>query len=240
MMIQQPQQEATTSNDLKPRRRRVVPSRVLLVLGFVLVVSATTTLKSTTESKLLLESWFEPENHHPVPEGPLLLSDSLRSKGNDDDLEEDDDKINVFMLNNVYKKRLVFLEDTVEHGSFVPLYGRSIRQVDIAEQTDRTQVYDRLDSEDLPEMERRVFPQHPYDDDCEPAADWQRTFHSICNDFHALDMIESMTASQNHRLKILSEKGFWRTAWVYKEDGFLGGSNPNRTEVESIVLKTHK
>mmetsp|Transcript_50003 Transcript_50003/g.150424 ORF Transcript_50003/g.150424 Transcript_50003/m.150424 type:complete len:294 (+) Transcript_50003:171-1052(+) len=85
-----------------------------------------------------------------------------------------------------------------------------------AEYTDVTQSYPDADSLDPPTsetMERRTFPEHEFDEDCIPMANWQTTFHPTCNMFHERDLSTSMLET----LSLISNKGHWRSAWELKD-----------------------
>ena len=127
----------------------------------------------------------------------------------------------------------VFLWDSSDDGK-----GHARRQLlrrhDLPEQTDRTQVYDGLDSEDLPDMERRVFPQHDLGDAACEAAPWQKNFYPNCNEFHATDLEQALL---NHeQLSILSSRGSWRLAWQYYQDD--AQHKERHSPEHTIVIKT--
>jgi len=83
------------------------------------------------------------------------------------------------------------------------------------EEVDTTRFYDQGDSVDFPEMEVRKWPQHEFDSDCEPMANWQSDFHPVCNEIHAVaDIRQSLV---DEELSLLSDKGFWRHAWRHEE-----------------------
>ena len=88
---------------------------------------------------------------------------------------------------------------------------------DVGEDSDPTRVYDQVDSADFPQMERRLWPQHEFDSDCEPMAKWQSDFHPVCNEIHATaDIGQNVIDQQWH---LLSNKGFWRHVWRHQADG---------------------
>jgi hypothetical protein len=80
---------------------------------------------------------------------------------------------------------------------------------------DVTRFYPAVDSQDT-SMERRVWPQHELDPHCEPMADWQTTFHPICNELHGTAMADSFVDDD---FQLLSSKGFWRHAWQMDNEG---------------------
>lgn len=83
------------------------------------------------------------------------------------------------------------------------------------EEMDATRFYDKGDSVDFPQMERRKWPQHEFDSDCEPVANWQSDFHPVCNEIHSLAAIRQSLIDEE--LSLLSNQGFWRHAWRHKE-----------------------
>lgn len=91
------------------------------------------------------------------------------------------------------------------------------KRKDIGEEIDPTRVYDQVDSADFPQMERRLWPRHEFDSDCEPMAKWQSDFHPVCNEIHATADIGQHVIDQKWHL--LSNKGFWRHVWRHQADG---------------------
>jgi hypothetical protein len=96
-----------------------------------------------------------------------------------------------------------------------------------------TQVYEKYDSEDTPNMER-------------PSCDDEFTNRRIrptCNEFHSLEFRDMLLSDH---VSILSNKGFWRTAWEYHEvknntfaTSSSGLSNSTTASLPStLVLKT--
>ena len=107
---------------------------------------------------------------------------------------------------------------------------RRLRRHYVAEQTDRTQVYDEMDSEDLPTMERRVFPHHDLDDASCKSMPWQHALFVTCNSFHEHDMTQGLDTNTT---ALVSDKGFWRLAWRQ------GREEPRSDEHnDMIILKT--
>lgn len=126
--------------------------------------------------------------------------------------------------------RLIFLSDVPFNGKL----SRTLQRYPM-EQSDPTQSYHFLDSQDLPDMERRIFPAHDLQDDrCIPSSKWQSMVFPTCNNVHALDLQASVTHHQ--QAFVLSNRGFWRTAWEYVEDTTL----QNDDHQSSLVLKTFK
>lgn len=70
-------------------------------------------------------------------------------------------------------------------------------------------------AQENPEHEDRgglpEWPEPEFDPNCKPMADWQSLFHPLCNEFHSLDMDESLMETE---LKLLSTKGYWRHVWL--------------------------
>ena len=87
---------------------------------------------------------------------------------------------------------------------------------DLSEGVDATRLYDQVDSSDFPKMERRLWPHHEFDSDCEPMATWQSDVHPVCNEIHAAADIRQTLIDDNWT--ILSNKGFWRHVWRHRAD----------------------
>lgn len=73
------------------------------------------------------------------------------------------------------------------------------------------------DSRELPGMERRQWPRHEFDPNCEPSAKWQSSFYPVCNEIHAGADLRQVLIDGDFSL--LSNKGFWRHAWRYDAGG---------------------
>jgi serine/threonine protein kinase len=120
-------------------------------------------------------------------------------------------------------KRIVFLESE----PFYAVPGRQLR-IFPAYPTDMTQVYDNYDSEDTPEIER-------------PSCDDEYTNRRIrptCNEFHSIEFPDMLLSDH---MSILSNNGFWRTAWEYHEVNktYAGGiTNSTMSSNTTLVLKT--
>ena len=87
----------------------------------------------------------------------------------------------------------------------------------LASEPDRTRFYadPTISSQDLPFMERRIYPKHEYDLHCEPIdPSWQNSFYPVCNEMHSHSMTDDM---RDDMLSILSVKGSWRLAWKNKD-----------------------
>lgn len=142
---------------------------------------------------------------------------------------------------NIYRSSrvsTVFLE-----GEFFPPDYRNIRLYRHVSPdplfADATQVYQDMDSSDADTMEWRMFPEHEFDDDCVPMAEWQTTFHPTCNEFHQYGLIDTLA---DDNLGLLSTKGSWRYAWEYNEDGKPQSERKLKTDLRasSVVLKNLK
>jgi hypothetical protein len=114
---------------------------------------------------------------------------------------------------------------TFHNNGTAPPYQSRVVKTYPAEQTDETQLYPQIDSNDYPYNETlqvRSFPPQRGDflggqkiedmvrPNCRPMAKWQTTFHPTCNVFHGLDTIDSMGAGE---LAFLG-RGSWRDAWT--------------------------
>lgn len=122
-------------------------------------------------------------------------------------------------INPESSARLVFLYDE----TFNAVEDRQLR-IFPAFPTDMTQVYDTYDSEDTPDMERPA---------CNDESGTNRKIYPTCNEFHTLDLQEIILFDQ---ASILSNKGYWRTAWEYHES-----RNPSiitNATATTLVLKT--
>lgn len=101
------------------------------------------------------------------------------------------------------------------------MYPVQIRRIDITSKTkeeedlDPTRLYPVGNSEDFPTMERRLWPEHEFDRHCQPSAQWQSTFHPVCNDIHTVVNLHQGLIQQD--VTLLSGKGFWRHAWKHEE-----------------------
>jgi hypothetical protein len=93
---------------------------------------------------------------------------------------------------------------------------------------DYTRLFDQQDSADTG-MQRRNTGFMKLDPHCKPMAEWQSTYHPVCNEVHASPLQENL-AGQSHS-KLLGS-GDWRSAWRIKEDYSNGGA--------TIVWKTWK
>jgi len=107
---------------------------------------------------------------------------------------------------------------------------------------DQTRWYAHGDSSDFRGMERRQWPEHPFQKKCVPMHKWQSTQFPSCNKIHEeMDWTHNLIHEQ---LSLLSSKGFWRHAWKYDEDGRNNTNSSaatNRTTTNSItVWKTFK
>lgn len=67
-----------------------------------------------------------------------------------------------------------------------------------------------LPEEPAEEQQLPEWPQHEFDPNCKPMADWQNKFHPVCNEFHSFDFDESLMDTSLH---LLSSKGYWRHVW---------------------------
>jgi len=127
-----------------------------------------------------------------------------------------------------HQPRLVFLDGSpwtskAENRSGSPrqvpsmqLRYRSSKIDDEDENIDNTRFYDQLDSADVPGMERRQWPQHDFDPDCEPMAKWQSEFHPVCNEIHTVADVQQSLVDDD--LSLLGN-GFWRHAWRHEDGG---------------------
>jgi len=139
----------------------------------------------------------------------------------------------LFRITATTTTRTIFLDGTPFEGTSSSS-SRTLQRYPI-DTSDMTQSYSYLDSQDLPDIERRVFPHHDLDNEhCVPMADWQSMIFPTCNGVHELDMESSV---QSKQALILSNRGFWRTAWEYVEN--MTVKNTSQYEF-SMVLKTFK
>lgn len=138
-----------------------------------------------------------------------------------------------------YRPRVVFLDGSpwtlvskadespsnVHHADptqlrFRPAEAKGVNKMESGDEgieMDMTTLYDRGDSNDFPDMERRLWPGHEFDPDCEPMARWQSEFHPVCNDIHAVADLKSSLV--NGDVSLLSNRGFWRHAWRHQAGG---------------------
>lgn len=101
---------------------------------------------------------------------------------------------------------------------------------------DQTRFYANGSSADFDGMERRVWPEHPFQKSCVPMHKWQSTQFPVCNSIHEMNM-QSNIATE--RLSILNGNGFWRNAWKYEEDPNKKLTNATSTNT-TTVWKTFK
>lgn len=86
-------------------------------------------------------------------------------------------------------------------------------------------------------MERRRWPQHEFDQNCVPSAEWQSNFYPVCNEIHATTNLREALISGD--LSLLSNKGFWRHAWRYDQVVETNATNATAS-AETTVWKTFK
>jgi hypothetical protein len=97
---------------------------------------------------------------------------------------------------------------------------------------DYTQRYPVMDSDDAPTMEKRMWPRHEFHSDCIPASEWQHLSFPTCSTLHGTSLRDLIV---NNRLRLLSDKGFWRLVWELRESPGGSADSP-----EAVVLKTFK
>jgi hypothetical protein len=100
---------------------------------------------------------------------------------------------------------------------------------------DHTRLYDQQDSADTPYMQHRNTGPLKFDPHCKPMAEWQSTYHPVCNEVHASPLHENL-AGQSHS-KLLGS-GDWRSAWRIKED--YSNDNNVTNGGATVVWKTWK
>jgi hypothetical protein len=100
---------------------------------------------------------------------------------------------------------------------------------------DYTRLYDQQDSADTPYMQHRNTGPLKFDPHCKPMAEWQSTYHPVCNEVHASPLHENL-AGQSHS-KLLGS-GDWRSAWRIKED--YSNDNNVTNGGATVVWKTWK
>ena len=94
---------------------------------------------------------------------------------------------------------------------------------------DPTRLYPRQSSQDSATMEKRYWPHHEADPDCEPMAEWQSFQFPTCNVVHEQSLGDRIL---DESLNLLSAKGYWRYAWKL--------NSTNSQEEPPTVWKTFK
>jgi hypothetical protein len=115
--------------------------------------------------------------------------------------------------------------DTVTDGDYTRLYD----QEDSADTRLERRNTGPLKFDPHSHMQRRNTGPLKFDPHCKPMAEWQSTYHPVCNEVHASSLRENLVG-QSHS-KLLGS-GYWRSAWRVKEDYSNGGA--------TIVWKTWK
>jgi len=100
---------------------------------------------------------------------------------------------------------------------------------------DQTRYYAHGKSEDFYNMERRNWPEHAFQKSCRPMYKWQSLQFPVCNRVH--ETMDWAATVQKRQLDLLSDKGFWRHAWLYDEN-YNGGAAAIATNRSNICSGT--